>query len=135
MIGGEYFPDLGNTRFLVKTLIHSEYRVAPRENRPGHSGNQLECPGFLLESYDKNHDRFTLFGVETAEIIRSKGQSLEILHDDGISIIEELKKASPRLGNIESKLDLTTRMAEYQVSVDAVSCLTEEDHFLGASNI
>ena len=39
--------------------------------------------GFLLESYDKNYDRFTLFGVNPAEIIRSKGQSLEILHDDG----------------------------------------------------
>ena len=39
--------------------------------------------GFLLERYDKNYDRFTLFGVNPAEIIRSKGQSLEILHDDG----------------------------------------------------
>lgn len=39
--------------------------------------------GFLLESYDKNYDRFTLFGVNPAEIIRSNGQSLEIFHDDG----------------------------------------------------
>ena len=39
--------------------------------------------GFLLESYDKNYDRFTLFGVNPAEIIRSKGQSLEILHENG----------------------------------------------------
>lgn len=28
--------------------IHSEYRVAPREHRPGHSGNKPECPGFLM---------------------------------------------------------------------------------------
>ncbi len=39
--------------------------------------------GFLLESYDKNYDRFTLFGVNPAEMIRSKGQSLEILSADG----------------------------------------------------
>lgn len=39
--------------------------------------------GFLLESYDKNYDRFTFFGVQPEEIITSKGQSLEILHRDG----------------------------------------------------
>ena len=39
--------------------------------------------GFLLESYDKNYDRFTLFGVNPAEIIRSEGQSLIIISADG----------------------------------------------------
>lgn len=39
--------------------------------------------GFLLESYDKNYDRFTFFGVKPEEIITSKGQSLEIIHTDG----------------------------------------------------
>ncbi len=34
--------------------------------------------GFLLESYDKNYDRYTFFGVEPEEIISSKGQSLVI---------------------------------------------------------
>ena len=29
--------------------------------------------GFLLESYDKNYDRYTFFGVEPEEIISSKG--------------------------------------------------------------
>lgn len=39
--------------------------------------------GFLLESYDKNYDRFTFFGVQPEEIITSKGNSLEILRADG----------------------------------------------------
>ncbi len=49
----------------------------------------------------------------------------------GISIIGEFKKASPSLGNITSKIELTDRIDEYNASVDCISCLTEEDHFLG----
>ena len=55
------------------------------------------------------------------------------LKKDGISIIGEFKQASPSLGRIDSKIDLEKRMEEYNVSVDAVSCLTEEDHFLGSA--
>ncbi|MBR3635982.1 MAG: indole-3-glycerol phosphate synthase TrpC [Lachnospiraceae bacterium] len=50
---------------------------------------------------------------------------------DGISIIGEFKKASPSLGKIDSKIDLMERIDEYNASVDAISCLTEEDHFNG----
>lgn len=53
------------------------------------------------------------------------------LKKDGISIIGEFKKASPSLGNITSKIDLMERIDEYNASVDAISCLTEEDHFNG----
>ncbi len=63
-----------------------------------------------------------------------KGDSsgfLEALAKPGISIIGEFKKASPSLGKIDSKLELTDRIGEYNDSVDAISCLTEEDHFLG----
>ncbi|MDD6572715.1 MAG: anthranilate synthase component I [Thermoflexaceae bacterium] len=38
--------------------------------------------GFLLESYDKNHDRYTIMGVEPEEIIQSKGNSLIITGKD-----------------------------------------------------
>lgn len=34
--------------------------------------------GFLLESYDKNYDRYTLFGAEPEEIITSRGNALVI---------------------------------------------------------
>lgn len=53
------------------------------------------------------------------------------LKKDGISIIGEFKKASPSLGKIDEKIDLIKRIDEYNASVDAISCLTEEDHFLG----
>ena len=67
-----------------------------------------------------------------AESIHREGASFyQALKKDGISIIGEFKQASPSLGKITSKIDLTERMEEYSASADAVSCLTEEDHFLG----
>ena len=53
------------------------------------------------------------------------------LKRSGISIIGEFKKASPSLGDITEKIDLLDRIDEYNASVDAISCLTEEDHFKG----
>lgn len=48
--------------------------------------------GFLLESYDKNYDRFTFFGAEPQEMITSKGQSLVIRKRDGS---KEVRKGNP----------------------------------------
>lgn len=45
--------------------------------------------GFLLESYDKNYDRYTFFGVEPEEIISSRGQSLVITGKDGTENVRE----------------------------------------------
>src|SRR5574344_940965 len=39
--------------------------------------------GFLLESYDKDYDRFTFIGVEPEEIIQSKDNSLVITKSNG----------------------------------------------------
>lgn len=50
----------------------------------------------------------------------------------GLSIIGEFKKASPSHGKMNSKVDLDTRIKQYNASVDAISCLTEEDHFNGS---
>ena len=55
----------------------------------------------------------------------------DALKKDGISIIGEFKQASPSLGEIKSKINLLDRIEEYNASVDAISCLTEEDHFAG----
>ena len=52
----------------------------------------------------------------------------------GISIIGEFKMASPSLGDINPKLDLISRIDEYSASADAISCLTEEDHFKGSAD-
>lgn len=55
----------------------------------------------------------------------------DALAKEGISVIGEFKKASPSLGKIKSGINLTNRIGEYNESVDAISCLTEEDHFYG----
>lgn len=61
-----------------------------------------------------------------------KGYSFyEALRKPGLSIIGEFKNASPSLGEIKSKINLDERIREYNESVDAISCLTEEDHFHG----
>lgn len=58
----------------------------------------------------------------------------EALRKPGISIIGECKKGSPSLGHIKSKLNILDRIEEYNDSVDAISCLTEEDHFFGSAD-
>lgn len=45
-----------------------------------------EQKGFLLESYDKNYDRYSVIGVEPEEIITSKGNSLLINRDGEIEV-------------------------------------------------
>ena len=70
----------------------------------------------LAEAYESSHHDF-------------KGA----LEGDVISIIGEFKKASPSLGKIKSKINLLDRVEEYNASVDAISCLTEEDHFDGST--
>ena len=67
-----------------------------------------------------------------AAAYRGNGHSFyEALKKPGLSIIGEFKKASPSLGDIPQKMDLMERIKEYNASVDAISCLTEEDHFHG----
>jgi len=74
--------------------------------------------------------------IEMAESVIKNGDYekdlfFKNLNKSGISIIGEFKKASPSLGKIDSKIDLMDRIDEYNASVDAISCLTEEDHFKG----
>ena len=52
----------------------------------------------------------------------------EALAKPGLSIIGEFKKASPSMGKIEMTMELMDRIDEYNVSVDAISCLNI--HFL-----
>ena len=54
------------------------------------------------------------------------------LAKEGLSIIGEFKKASPSHGKMDNKIELTDRIGQYNASVDAISCLTEENHFLGS---
>lgn len=62
---------------------------------------------------------------------RKRNSFHDNLKKKGLSIIGEFKKASPSLGTIPQSMDLLERIEEYNLSVDAISCLTEEDHFCG----
>lgn len=55
------------------------------------------------------------------------------LKKDGLSIIGELKKASPSKGIIDETFDYLSILRTYNESVDGISVLTEEDFFLGKS--
>ena len=84
-----------------------------------------------LIAHKKKMDLHTMRRL--AEETDDQGPSFyKALKKTGLSIIGEFKKASPSLGEIKSKIELTDRMEEYNASVDAVSCLTEEDHFHGS---
>ena len=83
-----------------------------------------------LDEHKKRIDFYTMRRL--AEEQESTGRSFyENLKKPGISIIGEFKKASPSLGTITSRISLTERIEDYSASVDAISCLTEEDHFHG----
>ena len=53
------------------------------------------------------------------------------LRKPGLSIIGEIKKASPSKGIIDPKFDYMAIAGEYNGCVDAISVLTEEKYFLG----
>lgn len=57
----------------------------------------------------------------------------DALAKEGLSIIGEFKQASPSMGVLDNKIPLEERIAQYNDSVDAISCLTEEDHFKGCA--
>lgn len=56
----------------------------------------------------------------------------QALSKKGLSVIGEFKKASPSHGVMNSRVDLKERVIQYNASVDAISCLTEQDHFNGS---
>ena len=66
--------------------IVNETATAMYENLVG------DKKGFLLESYDKNYDRYTFFGREPEEIISSRGNALVITKNDGS---EEVREGNP----------------------------------------
>lgn len=53
------------------------------------------------------------------------------LAKQGLSIIGEIKKASPSKGIIKANFNPTEIAKQYELSVDAISVLTEEKFFLG----
>lgn len=97
-------------RVYKKTVsIVSETATGMYENLVG------DRKGFLLESYDKNYDRYTFFGREPEEIIRSRGNALVIIKADGS---EEVREGNPlqRLKEYYSEFDIVKDNEELSFS-------------------
>ena len=71
--------------------------------------------GLLLESYDKNYDRYTFFGKEPEEIITSRGNALVISRRDGS---KEVREGNPfeRLKDYYSEFDIVKDNEELSFS-------------------
>jgi len=72
--------------------------------------------------------------LQTAESIKNDTVSdfYEALAKDGLSIIGEVKKASPSRGVIKEDFNPVEIAKQYANAVDAVSVLTEEHFFMGS---
>ena len=71
--------------------------------------------GFLLESYDKNYDRYTFFGADPKEIITSSGNALVIQRADGT---KEVREGNPlkRLKEYYDEFDIVKESREQAFS-------------------
>ena len=67
-----------------------------------------------------------------AKLMPKRASFKEALQKEGLSIIGELKKASPSKGVIVSDFKPMELLKEYEKIVNAVSVLTEEKFFLGS---
>lgn len=76
-----------------------------------------------------NFDREELMNKSTD--IKDMPSFYKTIEKDGLSIIGEIKKASPSKGIIKECFNPIEIARDYEKSVDAISVLTEEDFFLG----
>ena len=84
----------------------------------------------LLEHKKRiSEEEMTRLAIESQRVSHS---FYDAIVKDGLSIISEFKKASPSHGNMNNKITLEERIKQYGESADAISCLTEEDHFKGS---
>jgi len=58
---------------------------------------------------------------------------LDAVRKNGLSVIAEVKGASPSAGVIRHRFDPIQTALEYEKAADAISVLTEQDYFLGSS--
>lgn len=69
--------------------------------------------------------------VKKADQIGPRPSFYEAIARPGLSIVGEIKKASPSKGLIKNDFNPVVLAKQYEQAVDAVSVLTEEDFFMG----
>jgi len=97
-------------------------------------------PIYLSEIVEKKRIRLEAKNLNI-EALKEKIKDLpkrpgfyEALKKDGLSIIGEIKKASPSKGLIKKDFDPLALARDYETCVEAISVLTEEDYFLGSDS-
>lgn len=68
------------------------------------------------------------------ETVDKRPSFYEALKRDGLSIIGEIKKASPSKGLIREDFNPVELAKQYEGCVEAISVLTEEDYFMGSDS-
>ncbi len=92
---------------------------------------------YLTDIVEKKKERLKKKPFMIEELIKQIDQTsdkttfYQAIAADGLSIVGEIKKASPSKGLIKEDFDPVALGREYDGCVDAVSVLTEEDYFLG----
>lgn len=81
---------------------------------------------------ERNFDMENL--KEAVKNVPKRPSFYEALRKDGLSIIGEIKKASPSKGLIKADFHPLSLAKEYELCVDAISVLTEEHYFLGSDD-
>lgn len=77
---------------------------------------------FLLESYDKNHDRYTIMGVEPEELVQSDKMALIITKKDGTKLRLEGNPLE-LLKEYYSEFHVTREDGEFSFTGGLVGCL------------
>ncbi len=72
--------------------------------------------------------------IELAFAAENRASFKQALKKDGLSIIGEIKKASPSKGIIKDDFDPVKIAMQYEGNVDALSILTEEHFFMGRAD-
>ncbi len=99
----------------------------------------MNTPSILLEIAEKKKQRIKeekqelslLDMISLANKADTQPSFYEAIKKEGLSIIGEIKKASPSKGTIRSDFDPISIAMEYKNCVDAISVLTEADYFKG----
>jgi indole-3-glycerol phosphate synthase len=86
----------------------------------------------VLRRLDERRARLPLAELEAAEVAGSRPSFSAAVGAEGVSLIAEVKRASPSKGPICLDLDVGETVAAYEAAgARAVSVLTEEDFFFG----
>lgn len=83
----------------------------------------------IQQKQEVSEDKMKSMALEST---RESISFMEAMAKKGLSIIGEFKNASPSHGKMNQKMNVTDRIRQYNSSMDAISCLTEEDHFQGS---